>query len=402
MKTNITKRVPKKRFNFSFFKNTQRELSLTFRRIAFYTISNAILSFVLSSYLSEYLTPEKVSLVFLIPNLMSCLMILFLGEFVKKRSLFKITIINTTIIFFSLITQIPQNKNIYFIIIPMIIYQIALVVGSTLFDYYIEGYSNDDTTGDTKGKQWMVVNFMVLLGPILSGILINSFGFNITFGVSALFLMGDFLILYKYFRKTSINIHVDAIAKINLKRILKNPSVTKMNATYLILSFFYSWMVIYVPIYMNTVLNLSWDKIGIILGIILIPFVIIQYPAGQIADKFLGEKELLITGGVIMAISTTALFWANDVTTFVVLLFMTRVGASLVEIMKDVHFYKNISFKDLDMISFYKLQHPLGYALGPLIGMIVLSFLDMKYLFLILGIITSLFVFININLKDSK
>ncbi len=402
MKTNITKRVPRKRFNFSFFKNTQKELSLTFKRIAFYTISNATLGFVLSSYLSEYLTPEKVSLVFLIPNLVSCLILLFLGEFVKKRSLFKITIINTTIIFFSLITQIPQHKNVYFIVIPIIIYQVALIVANILFDYYIENYSNDITTGDTKGKQWTIANFMVLLGPILSGILIKNFGFNITFGVAALFLLGDFFILYKYFRKISVNVHADAVAKINLKRILKRPAITRMSATHLILSFFYSWMTIYTPIYMNTVLDLGWDKIGIILGIILIPFVIIQYPAGQIADKFLGEKELLITGGIIITISTISLFWANDITTFVVLLFMTRVGASLIEIMRDIHFYKNVSPKDLDMIGFYKLQHPLGYVFGPLVGMIVLSYLDMRYLFLILGIVTSLFVFININLKDSQ
>ncbi|MCF7795553.1 MFS transporter [Patescibacteria group bacterium] len=402
MKTNITKRVPKKRFNFSFFKNTQEELLLTFRRIAFYTISNSILGFILSSYLSEYLTPEKVGLVFLIPNLISCLVILFLGEFVRKRSLFKVTIINTTIIFFTLITQIPQNQNIYFIVIPIIIYQIALMVGNILFDYYIENYSTDDTTGDIKGKQWTVVNFMILLGPVLSGLLIKSFGFNITFGISALFLLGDFLILYKYFRKTAVNINAEAIAKINLKKVFKHKSITKMSITHLILSLFYSWMTIYIPIYMNTVLNLSWDKIGLILGIILIPFVIIQYPAGQIADKHLGEKELLITGGIIMVLSTTALFWASDVLVFTVLLFMTRVGASLVEIMRDVHFYKNVSCNDLDMISFFKLQHPLGYAIGPLIGTIVLTYLDMRYLFLILGALTSLFVFINLNLKDSK
>ncbi|NCC70175.1 MFS transporter [bacterium] len=402
MRTNITKRVPKKRFNFSIFNNTQEELLLTFRRIAFYTISNSILGFVLSSYLSEYLTSEKVSLVFLIPNLISCLIILFLGEFVRKRSLFKITAINTIIIFFSLITQIPENKNIYFIIIPIIIYQIALIIGNILFDYYIENYSDDDTTGDTKGKQWIIVNFMILLGPVLSGVLINSFGFNITFGISALFLIGDFLILYKYFRKISVNINTEAIAKINLKNIFKQKSVTKMSVTHLTLSFFYSWMTIYTPIYMNTTLNLSWNKIGLILGIILVPFVIIQYPAGQIADKFLGEKELLITGGIIMAISTIALFWTKDVVTFTILLFITRVGASLVEIMRDVHFYKNVSCKDLDMISFFKLQHPLGYVLGPLLGMIILSYFDMKYLFLVLGIIVSLIVFININLKDSK
>jgi MFS family permease len=402
MKTNISKRVPKKRFNLSIFRNTQTELGLTFKRIAFYTISNSILSFVLSSYLSEYLTPEKVSLVFLIPNLISCLIILFLGEFVKKRSLFKITIINTTIIFFSLITQIPENKNIYFIVIPIIIYQIALVIGNILFDYYIENYSNDDTTGDTKGKQWTIINFMVLLGPVLSGVLINNFGFNITFGISALFLIGDFFILYKYFRKISFNLHVDTIAKINIKRIIKKPNIMKMSMTSLILSFFYSWMTIYIPIYMNTVLNLSWGKIGIILGIILIPFVILQYPAGQIADKFLGEKELLITGSIIMIVSTLSLFWVKDVVVFTVLLFMTRVGASLLEIMKEIHFYKNVSCKDLDMISFYKLQYPLGYALGALLGMFVLAYLDMRYLFLILGSILVLLIFINFNLKDSK
>ena len=78
-----------------------------------------------------------------------------------------------------------------------------------------------------------------------------------------------------------------------LKTFLKNKGLKKVYLINLILKFFYAWMIIYTPIYLHEYMNLGWDKIGIVFTIMLIPFVILQYPMGKISDK-IGEKKLLI------------------------------------------------------------------------------------------------------------
>ena len=93
MKSHISKRVFEKEDKSTSSEEINIKLKLIFKRIAFFTLSNAVLGFILSSYLSQYMTGEKVSLIFLIPNLISCVVIFFLGDLVRKYSLFKISII---------------------------------------------------------------------------------------------------------------------------------------------------------------------------------------------------------------------------------------------------------------------------------------------------------------------
>ena len=109
-------------------------------------------------------------------------------------------------------------------------------------------------------------------------------------------------------------------------------------------------MVVFTPIYMNKVLGLTWDKVGIISALILLPFVIFQYPAGKIADKYWGEKELLFLGILIMGISTIGLFFTHSIWAFVGLLFCTRIGASIIEIMREVYLYKNLNAGNIDCL----------------------------------------------------
>jgi len=139
------------------------------------------------------------------------------------------------------------------------------------------------------------------------------------------------------------------------------------------------------------------------MSIVLIPFIIFQYPAGKVADKYLGEKELLMISTLILGVSTIALFFVKNVFWFTLILFLTRIGASILEIIREVYLYKNLDASNIDLISFYKLVSPLSWVIGPMLSSILLNIFDMKYLFLILGIII-LVVGIPVlwNLKDTK
>ena len=54
----------------------------------------------------------------------------------------------------------------------------------------------------------------------------------------------------------------------------------------------YAWMVIYTPLHMLD-LGFTWEEIGQIFTIMLIPFVLVEYPAGWLADKYIGETEMM-------------------------------------------------------------------------------------------------------------
>ena len=377
------------------------KLKYLFIQGAFFSFATALLSYVLSSYLSKYISDQYVSLVYLVSNIVCFIMVFSFGKIIKKIGLFKSAVINMLILLLSLLLQIIIKQNIFTVVSTIIFYQISSALTYIFIDYYIEKYSLDGSTGDTKGLQWTIMNGTFLLGPLLAGFLLEKTGFDFIFLLSLLATVPTFVIFIKHFK--NIKTTTTKTVNIKLKKIIKNNAVFRISMVSLLLNLFYCWMSIYTPIYMSKVLDLSWDKIGIILAIILLPFAIFQYPVGKIADKYLGQKEMLMTSIIIMGLSTIALFFTKNVITFTLALFCTRIGASVLEVMRDIHFYKNTSSKDLDLMSFFKSMTSFAYIIGPIISSLILTFFEIKNLFLVLGVIIIVFgLIVTWGLKDTK
>ena len=173
-----------------------------------------------------------------------------------------------------------------------------------------------------------------------------------------------------------------------------------------ILQIFYAWMTIYTPIYLHGNLGLDWGAIGIIFGIMLLPFIFVQFPAGELADSQFGEKEMLSIGFIITALATITMFFVTGKSILVwgLILFGTRVGAALVEVMCDVYFFKKVDNQNANLISFYRMGRPLAYIIGSLIATLMLSipYFGLKNLFLVLGFMMFLGLRYSLALKDTK
>ena len=102
-------------------------------------------------------------------------------------------------------------------------------------------------------------------------------------------------------------------------------------------------MVIYTPIYLHEYIGFGWDKIGIIFSIMLLPFVILDFPLGKLSDK-IGEKKMLMAGFLIMTSSVLAIPLMTEplLWLWAVILFMTRVGAATIESLSESYFFKVI------------------------------------------------------------
>lgn len=173
-----------------------------------------------------------------------------------------------------------------------------------------------------------------------------------------------------------------------LSCILCNRDLVAVSAGHLILWLFYVWAPLYVPIYLHNVLGFSWADLGWIFSIMLIPYVLIEYPAGWVADKYLGDKEMMfvgffIAGGALASISL--LSSSSSLLLILCILLVSRAGAALVESMTAGHFFRRVSERDVNSVSIFRGVWPLAYVIAPVIGSTILYFGNYQTLFIITG-----------------
>ena len=133
-------------------------------------------------------------------------------------------------------------------------------------------------------------------------------------------------------------------------------------------------------------------------------YVIFEYPIGIIADKYIGEKEMMGFGFLIIAISMS---WMSFVTipsvlTWSIIMFTTRVGASFVEVTTESYFFKQTKSSDAQIISFFRITRPLAYVLGALLASLSLLYLPFNLLFVVVASLMIPAMFFTINIEDTK
>ena len=177
-----------------------------------------------------------------------------------------------------------------------------------------------------------------------------------------------------------------------------------MFASHFLLQVFFAWTTVYFPLYLVTEIGFSWGAVGVITGIGLLAYVLLEYPLGVLEDRYWGEKEVMAVGFVIMI--TACFFMSAAVSIGVVgwsfLMFYSRVGAAGVETATEGYFFKHIRGEDSARISLFRMLRPLGLAAGTLLGTISLFVLPFQYIFMVLGCVLCLGIISALALKDTK
>ncbi|MDE1988484.1 MAG: MFS transporter, partial [Patescibacteria group bacterium] len=171
-----------------------------------------------------------------------------------------------------------------------------------------------------------------------------------------------------------------------------------------LMQFFFSWMVIYTPLYLRNHILFDWKQIGILFSVMLLPYVLTELPLGKIADDKLGEKEIMSIGLIIVAISTGIISFISNGNFFLwmAILFITRIGASMVEIMSETYFFKQISASQMPILSVFRTTRPLAYIIAPIAATILFSFIEFKFIFMILGFLMFYGLRFSLALRDTK
>ncbi|MFA6339011.1 MAG: MFS transporter [Candidatus Paceibacterota bacterium] len=271
-------------------------------------------------------------------------------------------------------------------------------------DIFLKKYSKEKNVGRIRGVYLTMLNLPVIVAPFISGIILDKYSFSYLYITAFILVIPLFLLIYFKFKNFEDESYQEISIFKTLKKVGKNQDIFDIIANTFLLNFFYSWMAIYVPIYLVQFVHFTWTEIGIMFSIMLTPFVLFQYPLGYLADKKLGEKEILITGSIIAGISTLAIPFIreNNFILWTVILFATRTGASFIELGTESYFFKKIKKDDVNLISLFRMLRELPYIISPIIAFFVLAFLSFQYIFIVLGLLMLLGVYYAFALKDTR
>ena len=360
--------------------------------------------YVNSSLLGKFFSQNTVSLLFLVGAVLSIILFLFTAKLIElfgKRLLLlfllSIAIFGTLGLTFAQ-TSVP-------ILVSFLAYSSVLLTIYYCLDIFLEELSRDGNTGEVRGVYLTLMNLGIAAGPVILLLFGKEDTFKSIYIVSTLLLLLPFLITLFFLKSREPKWHGLTHRHIFLPFGIwwRTKALRSTTLARLTLESFFAFMVIYTPIYLHKNLGFEWSELGVIFTVMLLPFVLLEWPAGELADRYYGEKEILATGFLITALSLVVMpFLGKIFVAWLVILFISRVGASLIEIMTESYFFKHVGPRDTGLISIVRLTRPVSTILGALAGVLALSVLSFEQVFFVLAAVILFGLKISLSLKDTK
>lgn len=355
-----------------------------------FSLHIALSAYINSTFLTGIISEKYVGLLYTISSL-TILFILsksvnILRNFGNRRMTIAFLLFNIL----SLVGLIT-SKNPYILAASFVTFTTTNTLVLFCIDIFIEHFGDPKKTGKTRGLYLTIVNIAWMLSPLIAAYLITREG-----GYRSIYLLAFIIVIIMTIGLVfSVRTFKDRVYEktpfLESFRYLKsNKHMLSIVVINFLLHFFFACMVVYTPIYLLNHMNFNWDEIGVMFTIMLVPFVIFGLPIGILIDKYRVSRRLLLKiGFVILIVSTIIISFisSSSLSLWALLLFMTRVGASVIETTGEIYFFGHIEDKDAYLISIYRDMTPVAYLTAPLVATLVFLFLPFEYLFIVLGLI---------------
>jgi MFS family permease len=370
--------------------NSKRRLWLSYLAGFLMAVHFASVSYINSSLLGKFVSNNTIGLLYIGGSILSILFLLIIPRVLRRYG-------SVPIFLFFIALEIISVFGLGALSIPVLVVFLFLIHLSgdpTLYlclDINLEQETKSEgTTGTKRGLSLTFGNIAWILGPLALIFLINKNDFSKVYFLSSLALIPLFIVVAIFFKNTKKADASSSNIFLALKYLGNGGDKSRIIGIQFVLNFFYSWMVIYMPLLLSKDMGFGWDKIGLVFFMMLLPFPIFQLPAGILADRKLGEKEILAFGFSIMIISTSFLAFLNSHVFWIwgLALFATRIGASLVEVASESYFFKHVKEEDTGLISLFRVTRPFSYVISPLIALPIIYFTSYSASFFFLAVLT--------------
>ena len=368
----------------------------------FFSIFSALVTIILLPYLSLFMPTSSAGFVVAGSALGAIILFLFLPQIVERYGAQYIALVLAFVEMIVLLALAAMPGALTSVLLmsvtiamqPFLSYQFDLLLEATVADM--------STTGRVRALFRTAWSVAALAAPLLLGALLaQSDSYGRVF-IAAAAMLVPIVVLFATKSLPKGPAPRFAHMQDTFVSILRDRDLAAVTFGNLLLYLFYVWMPLYTPIYLHGVLGISWSDLGWLFAVMLIPYVVIEYPAGWVADRFLGDKELMLAGYLIAGGATATLAFFTPTTSLIVILaalIISRIGSALVESMVEAHFFRRISKRDINSVSVFRGVWPLSYIIGPVVGSVILIYGGYTALFLltggfiaIAGVLTTLFI----------
>ncbi len=375
-----------------------------------FNLSYAIPTYINSTFLSKILTDggvpggeALVGIIYAAGSIGAIASFIEMPRILKRFGNLKTTLGLLAINLVSLIGMIMGGGPLA-VVFSFILNFVAIALTNYTIDMFLESFSSNASTGKIRGTFLTSVNAAWLISPVIAPLILGQDQYVNVYIVSALLLVPTLGVVYATLKKFQDPTYNRIPFWQSIGEIWTNRNMRGVLISQLFLQFFYAWMVIYMPIYLHETVGFEWTTIGIIFSIMLLPFVLIEAPLGRLADSKYGEKEMLSIGFVIMAVCVFLIPFVTDhnAVVWATILFTSRIGAAMVEIMADTYFFKQVNAANAHLISFARIMRPLAYIISPIAATVLFIAFDIKALFIFLGFLLVYALRFSMSLVDTK
>lgn len=384
--------------------NPRRGLAILFGLGVFLSVSSALPAYIQSNFLGQFINIQAIGSVFVFINLISIVTIILFPKAIKRLSNY--TLAKAMVIIYGLsLFGLALSSSALSAIIAITMLMVSANLLWINMDILVESFSHNKSTGRTRTLYFTFINIGWILSPLASAYLVSIGNYSLSFFVSALIVIPCFFVLNRQEKiLQQKTVYEDKGLPTTIKRMWQDKNRRSIFFVALLLQIFYSSAVIYIPFHLLNNLGMSWSVLGPIFSLMLLPFILIQIPAGIIADKYLGEKEMLITGFLVLSFSLFMFYYIQTPTAWLwaAILFLSRIGAALIEAMRESYFFKIVDVEHLQDINLFRVTGPLGWVFASGLTVIIMNFYPLHYLFMFLAIAMLSGVVFSAVLKDSK
>lgn len=358
-------------------------------------VANLFLSFhyfipayVNSTYLSLYVSEQSVGLFYAFASLVTLLLFLRSNALLERCGNTRL-FLSYILLDILAVGALALFSQPFAVFCGFLVHQALAPLILFSLDLYLEKATlSEKITGTVRGTYLTVANATLLFAPLLSTFLIEAYGPRAVYGGAFVFILPVLALALSSFRSFNDPSYKALRPRETIQRIWQTPSLRSIYVVNFLLQFFYAWMVIYASLLLRD-LGLSWSEIGLILSIMLLPFLLFELPVGALADRRINERRIVTTGLTLIGMFTLffGLSAGYSFVWFAGVLFMTRVGASFVEAACESYFFKQVDGGDASLVALFRATRALSYIVGPLLGGLLLYFTSLSGLFVILGIL---------------
>ena len=365
-----------------------------------------LVAYINSSFLEQFIDAASVGAIYTVGSAISVLVFLFISRVLQKIGNLKLT---TALLCanFAAVFGMSQATTLEVAVPLFIVHLITVPLIIFNLDVFMEErIGNDESaTGSSRGLLLTLASLVGALSPLISGWLIGDDAtFTIAYLVSAFTLVPVLVIILFFFSNFSDPEYGEVDAFSAMHTFWDRINLRCVFIAQFLLQMFFMMMVVYTPLYLTGHIGLSWAEFGVIMFFAQLAYVFLEYPIGIIADRYIGEKEMMGFGFLIIIIATS---WMSFVTVTCVLvwsiiMFTTRVGASLVEVTTESYFFKQTKSSDAQIISFFRVTRPLAYVLGAIVGSLSLLYVPFSFIFIVFAALMVPAMFCTLYIEDTK